>query len=95
MFIRMKKSQDSGSKVSLTSVSNFTIQSILGSGSEDAHKDSFQSSSSAGLLQRQRMRSVSSEGFSGGEDSPDFYLSPGVKKPRYDLNELTLSRLSK
>ncbi|XP_045077641.1 homeobox protein HMX2-like [Coregonus clupeaformis] len=94
MFIRMKKSGDSGSKVSFTSVSNFTIQSILGTGSEDAHKDSSNSSSSAALLQRQRMRSVSSEGFSGGEDSTDFYRLPGVKKPCNDLNDLTLPCLS-
>ncbi|XP_064789105.1 homeobox protein HMX2-like [Oncorhynchus masou masou] len=94
MFIRMKKSEDSGSKVSFTSVSNFTIQSILGTVSEDAHKDSCNSRSNAGLLQRQRMRSVSSEGFSGGEDSTDFYPLPGGKKPRNDLNDLTLSCLS-
>lgn len=91
----MKKSEDSGSKVSFTSVSNFTIQSILGTVPEDAHKDSCNSSSDAGLLQRQRMRSVSSEGFSGGEDSTDFYPLPGGKKPRNDLNDLTLSCLSK
>uniref|UniRef100_A0A3P8YFT0 H6 family homeobox 2 n=2 Tax=Esox lucius TaxID=8010 RepID=A0A3P8YFT0_ESOLU len=86
----MKNSRDSGRKVAFTSVSNFTIQSILGSGSEDVRKNCLNSSSSSPLPQR-RARSVSSEQNSGGEDSADFCHLPGVKKACNDLINIDFS----
>ncbi|XP_076834875.1 homeobox protein HMX2 [Brachyhypopomus gauderio] len=68
----MSHSQDSGSKCSPAPISSFTIQSILGTASEDSK-----------AVPRKRTRSVSSEDeCSGGEDSGDCYCSePGLPEP--------------
>ncbi|XP_030643134.1 homeobox protein HMX2-like [Chanos chanos] len=69
----MNNSEDSGSKCSSAPISNFTIQSILGTPTEGARSTGKDSSKAP---PRKRTLSVSSEEeCSGGEDSGDCYCS--------------------